>query len=619
MKKIFILSFLFYLNIACANKPTVKSNTERPEKPNVLLILTDDFGWQDVKCYDIDEPSPYETPSIDRLAKNGVLFWQAYSPATTCSPSRGSIISGKHPVRVDRTSVRGGHPPMPFVATTSLISPWQNGHLPDEHITIAESLKTNGYKTGHSGKWHAGVAGSDIPEPKDQGFDFSKHGFGTHKRMIDRTTGFATTDDLDPFQLDENGFPFDDITQDGIDFMKDSKEDPFFLFYCSRLVHTPIHSRSEALLKKYYKKLGIEYPRKSDVWDQPGQKNAYYAAMVEMLDYYIGQLVVYLEKTDDPRWPGHKLIDNTYIIFTSDNGGMEAHTKEIITDNFPLDKGKINAKEGGTRVPLIITGPTIDADIQSDVMVNGVDFYPTILSWTNTKKQKDLILDGADLSELLDKNPNDSNLVIDPWTKDVRNTMMWHFPNSSMQSTLRVGDYKLIRQYNTSKEKYSLELYQLYHNGSERVDIEEANNLVFKMPEKAKEMNDLLQKRLDKLGARYPFFNPNSRKKIEGNHKVPTVVDHGKKGDKVWIKFKENGAKVIRVQLTYNIDGSVFGERWYPIDMKINNGEASIILPKGTTHYAFHLIDENNFLVGYPQMGYMKNTKIFSEKALQVK
>lgn len=619
MYRIFLSAFLIYSSIACSNILASKSEKGRPEKPNVLLILTDDLGWQDVKCYDIDEPSPYETPNIDKLAKKGVLFWQAYSPATTCSPSRGSIMSGKHPVRIDRTSVRGGHPPLPFVPTTSLISPWQNGHLPASNITIAEALKTNGYKTGHSGKWHIGVAGSDVPEPTDQGFDFSKHGFGTHKRMKDRTTGFATTNPSDPFRLDEDGYPFDDITQDGIDFMEAAKKDPFFLFYCSRLVHTPIHSRSEAILKKYYKKLGIAYPKKDDVWDEPGQRNAYYAAMVETIDYYTGQLVKYLETTDDPRWPGHKLSENTYIIFTSDNGGMERHTKEIITDNYPLDKGKINAKEGGTRVPLIITGPTIAANKESNVMVNGVDFYPTILSWTKTKKQEDVVLDGADLSVLLEKNPKDEKLVIDPWTNEIRNTMMWHFPNSAMQSTLRVGDYKIVRQYNTSKEKYSLELYQLYNNGTERVDIEEANNLTSKMPKKAKEMDDLLQQRLDKLGARYPFFNPNSKNTAAGSHKVPTVINHGKEGDKIWVKFKENGAKVVRVQLIYNIDGSKFGERWYPIDMELGNGEASITLPKGTTHYVFNLIDENNFLVGYPDLGYMKNTKIFSKKAISVK
>lgn len=102
--------------------------------------------------------------------------------------------------------------------------------------------------------------------------------------------------------------------------------------------------------------------------------------MVEMLDYYVGQLVKELETTHDPRWPGHTLIENTYLIFTSDNGGMEGHPDEVITDNFPLDHGKISIMEGGTRVPLIITGPGIKAGIESDVMINGLDFYPTIRS-----------------------------------------------------------------------------------------------------------------------------------------------------------------------------------------------------------------------------------------------
>ena len=86
----------------------------RPEKPNVVLILTDDLGWQDVKCYDIDEPSPYETPNIDALAKKGVLFWQAYSPSPTCAPSRCAIMSGNHSARAQKTHVVGGAPPAPL-------------------------------------------------------------------------------------------------------------------------------------------------------------------------------------------------------------------------------------------------------------------------------------------------------------------------------------------------------------------------------------------------------------------------------------------------------------------------------------------------------------------------
>ncbi|WP_229720458.1 sulfatase [Winogradskyella helgolandensis] len=612
MKKVFLLG------MACL---VISSSfaQERPKKPNVVLILTDDLGWQDVKCYDIDEPSPFETPNIDRLAKEGVLFWQAYSPATTCSPSRGAILSGQHPVRLERTSVRGGHPPLPFNHRSTLISPWMRGALDASKVTIAESLKSNGYKTGHSGKWHVGIAVTDYPEPKDQGFDFSKHGFGPHKRMTDRTKGFATTDPSDPFTLDEDGFPFDDITQDGIDFMDQNKKDPFFLYYCSRLVHTPIQTRSEDLLRKYYEKLGLEYPKKNDMWDEKGQKNAYYAAMVEMIDHYTGQLITYLEETEDPRWPGHMLIENTYVIFTSDNGGMEQHTKEIITDNYPLDKGKINAKEGGVRVPLIITGPNIAANTESNVMVNGVDFYPTILSWTNTPKDANQIFDGADLSTLLDKDPTDAKLVLDPKTGKPRNTMMWHFPNSAMQSTLRIGDFKLVREYTATEEKTDLALYQLYKNGSKRVDIEESQNLAEKMPEKTNEMNRLLTERLEKLNARYPYLNPTGKSALPNKSKIPTVVEHGIDGKNVWLKYQNNGAKVVKAELIYTTNGGVRGEIWFPVSMNLRDDNVSVTLPKGTTHYVFNLIDENNYLIGYPDGGYQKTTKVFATKAIAVK
>jgi len=612
MKKVFLLV------MACLVTSSSFAQ-ERPQKPNVLVILTDDLGWQDVKCYDIDEPSPFETPNIDKLATEGVLFWQAYSAATVCSPSRGAILSGKHPVRLERTSVRGGHPPLPFNYGSSLISPWMRGALDTSEVTIAESLKTNGYKAGHSGKWHVGIAVTDYPEPKDQGFDFSKHGFGSHKRMKDRTKGFSTSDKSDPFYLDEEGFPFDDITQDGIDFMDGNKKDPFFLFYASRLVHTPIHTRSEALLKKYYQKLGIDYPKEKDLWEEKGQRNAYYAAMVETIDHYTGLLIKYLEQTEDPRWPGHMLIENTYVVFTSDNGGMEQHTGEIITDNYPLDKGKINAKEGGTRVPFIVKGPTISSNIESNVMVNGLDLYPTILSWTGTQKEDNQILDGADLSILLDKDPTDSKLVIDTETGDPRNTMMWHFPNSSMQSTLRIDGYKLVRQYVDTDEKAKLELYHLYEDGLKRVDIEESKNLATQMPKKAKEMDRLLDKRLEKLNARYPFLNPASKKSLPNKAKIPTVVKNGVDGKEVWLEYKNNGAKVVKAELIYTKNGGVKGEIWFPITMKLTGNKVCVKLPKGTTHYVFNLVDENNFLISYPDAGYQKTTKIFATKAIQVK
>ena len=205
-----------------------------------------------------------------------------------------------------------------------------------------------------------------------------------------RLTGFATKAKDDPYQLDADGFPKDQTTLDAIEFMEQSKNQPFFLYYAAWLVHTPIHSRSKELLEKYCKKLNVDFPTDPKGWPLDGQKNPYYCAMVEMFDHYVGNLVKYLEKTDDPRRPGHKLMDNTYIMLTSDNGGME-QAGEIITDNYPLDRGKINAKEGGVRVPFIVTGPNIPKARKSEVMVNGLDFYPTILSWTGTKNQRDKI------------------------------------------------------------------------------------------------------------------------------------------------------------------------------------------------------------------------------------
>ena len=334
---------------------------ERPSKPNVVLILTDDLGWQDVKCYDIDEPSPMETPNIDRLAERGVKFWQAYSPAPTCAPSRCAIMSGNHPARAQKTHVVGGAPPTPnHKLAWSMIAPWYSGRMPANEMTIARVLRENGYVTGHSGKWHMAIDHKAFPQPEDQGFDWTRSSRGARSGMsTNRLTNFATYQSKDPFKLDQNGFPFHQTNEDALTFLRQNNATPFFLYYATWLVHTPIHTRAQDLLKKYCEKLKVEQPTNPKEWTLEGQRNPYYCAMVEELDYYIGTVLHYLSETDDPRWPGHKLEENTYIIFTSDNGGMEGHAKEVITDNYPLDKGKISAMEGGTRVPLIIAGPGI--------------------------------------------------------------------------------------------------------------------------------------------------------------------------------------------------------------------------------------------------------------------
>ena len=583
---------------------------ERPGKPNVVLLLADDLGWQDVKCYDLDAPTPMETPHIDALAKKGVLFRQGYSPAPTCAPTRCAIMSGRHPAVAQKTHVVGGNPPTPYNKLAHpIMDPWYSGRMKLEEVTIAEALRTNGYVSGHTGKWHMAIDHNAFPQPKDQGFAFTRHDLGESRAMRPhRLTGFATKAKNDPFQLDADGFPKDQTTVDAIQFMQENKAKPFFLYYAAWLVHTPIHSRSKELLEKYCKKLGVPYPTDPKGWPLDGQKNPYYCAMVEMLDHYVGQVIEYLEQTDDPRWPGHKLIENTYVIFTSDNGGMEKVPGEVITDNYPLDKGKINAKEGGVRVPYIIVGPQIKPNQESNVMVNGLDFYPTILSWTGTKKPKEQKLNGSNLSDLLRKNPKAAALVKEKNGKP-RNAMVWHFPHGvAQQSTLRIDGWKLI--YNYMPQKPRLELYQLYENypdPSKRTDIEEAKNLAEEMPEKAEQMRKELFRRLDAMKASYPYRNPHFKHALPHKDKVCQPIENGREKTKVWARFKERGSKVVSGQIVYTLNGGEKSEEWYLASARVEGNRLVGKLPKGTTHYVFNLVDEHNFLVSYPDMPDMKS------------
>lgn len=599
------------LSLACVLLlfPTSTSMAEsggRPVRPNVVLILADDLGWQDVKCYDIDEPSPMETPYLDALAKRGVMFWQAYSPAPTCAPSRCAILSGNHPARAQKTHVVGGAPPHARNRSARMMDPWYSGRMPADEMTLARALAANGYTTGHAGKWHASISHHAFPQPGDVGFEFTRSDRGAHTKMTNRLTGFATTDPNDPYRLDANGFPFHQNNLDAITFVRENRDKPFFLYYATWLVHAPIHTRSAALLKKYTEKLGVD-PRNVITKETPGQLNPFYCAMVEMLDYYVGQLVDQLDTTEDPRWPGHKLSENTYLIFTSDNGGMEGGPHERYTDNNPLDLGKISAKEGGTRVPLVVIGPGIKNGVQSDVMINGLDLYPTLLSLTKTPRPQGKRLDGCDLAPLLLTNPTDASLV-KKTDGTVRDSMIWHFPHGvALESTIRAGNYKLIRNYDhvNNAETPELELFELYDGADQprRVDIEEAINLAQKMPEKAAEMNDKLTTGLREMRASYPYYNPDCQSDLPGKQHVCEVKLLERKGRNVVLTYQEHGAKVVRADLIYTLNGGEKYEEWFrkPVAFHVDE-EIAVQLPEGTTHYFVNLIDENQFLVSYPKV-----------------
>ena len=611
------------LCFAICSQATAADDKDRPEKPNVILLLTDDLGWQDVKCYDIDEPSPMETPNIDALATRGVMFWQAYSPAPTCAPSRCAIISGNHPARAQKTHVVGGAPPAPLATNSRMMDPWYSGRMPADEFTIARALSQNGYITGHSGKWHIAIDHNAFPQPKDVGFDLTWSDRGARSGMKDRLADFATTAEDDPYRLDENGFPKHQTSEDALTFLNENKDKPFFLYYATWLVHSPIQTRSEELLKKYSKRLGID-PANPPKKETPGQQNPHFCAMVEELDYYVGKIFDYLDETEDPRWPGHKLSENTYLIFTSDNGGMEGGPKERYTDNNPLDKGKISAKEGGTRVPLIITGPGISAGVQTNVMANGLDFYPTILSMTGTPRPASKNLDGSDLLPLLHGDATDPKLVTEA-DGSPRDTMVWHFPHgNALESTIRTGDYKLIRNYDHigNPETPELELFRLYDTEdgkTKRVDIEEAKNLAAAMPEKTAQMNQQLTAMLTEMHASYPYYNPGTAAPLPHKDEVCEVVSHERKGSKVEFTYREQGAKVVHADLIYTLNGGDRYEEWFRGSAELSSADkASATLPEGTTHYYLNLIDENQFMRSYPTVmaKSAKGKKTFTEGAL---
>ena len=585
---------------------------DRPERPNIVLLLTDDLGWQDVGCYDIDEPSPAETPNIDALAKKGVMFWQGYSPAPTCAPSRCAIISGVHPARAQKTHVVGGAPPAPRNQHARMMDPWYSGRMPEDEVTLAKVMRDNGYATGHSGKWHMAIDHKAFPQPQDQGFDWTRANRGSRTSMKDRLTGFATDAVDDPYRLDKNGYPFHETNEDTLTFLRENQDKPFFLYYATWLVHSPIHTRAKEHLEKYAKKLGVD-PANTATKDTPGQLNPFYFAMVEELDYYVGQIFDYLDETDDPRWPGHKLSENTYLIFTSDNGGMEGGPKERYTDNRPLEKGKISAMEGGTRVPLIITGPGIPADVQTDVMANGLDFFPTILSMAGITKPADKALDGCDLAPLLHGDPTDPTLVKHP-DGSVRDTMVWHFPHGvALESTIREGDYKLVRNYDhvANPSTHPLELYRLYETVDgvqKRNDIEEANDLVSEQPALAKQLDTKLTAALGEMNASFPAYNPDCKEALPNQDKVCSITVHSRAGQTVEFTFEEHGAKVVRADLIYTLNGGERYEEWFRAPAMIESTTvAKATLPKGTTHYFLNLADENHFLRSYPEVTQKKS------------
>ncbi|WP_055444474.1 sulfatase [Lacinutrix himadriensis] len=589
-------------------------------KPNVIIFYADDLGWQDVQLNDLDEPCAWDTPNIAKLAEDAINFTNAYSPAPTCAPSRSALLSGLHPAKTGITNVSGGKIPK-AQRSEKYMSPYFPEGLMPENFTIAEALKMNGYRTGHVGKWHAGAL--QIQKSTNQGFDFAHESRGAHqgpKGVKNRLNAFATHDKNDAYRLSEEkyfpftkespegiSYPTDAVTENALEFIENNKEEPFFLYLAHWMVHYPIHTKNRALLDYYCDKLGVELPEVDTEWTKEGQNNPYFGAMVTTLDWSLGRVIDLLKKTDDPRNPGKKLYETTYIIFSSDNGGAETRRAEVMSDNAPLDKGKKYSEEGGIRVPMLISGPNIPKEKTKDVLINQLDYFPTILNLTNSKipEKYSANLDGLDISNVLLKNEKE---VLNKDGKP-REDLWWHYPygdETKNQSAIRSGDYKLYKNFITG----NYVLHRLYKDGK-RYDLEEQNDIANEAPEITQALASKLEKYLKDYDAKLPYKDPSKFKSDKEATAIPVIVTDvlDATSRKVAIQLEKGKSNVVESYALVKISDKAKAKKKgkkskvkstyirIPVDAGKNNLEYSFTVPKEAIEYGIILIDENRFMV----------------------
>lgn len=435
------------------------------KQPNIVFILADDLGWTDLGVMGSDY---YETPNVNRLASQGLLFDNAYAAAANSAPSRASMMTGMY---TPRHGVYTVSPPDRGDRTKRKLIPCPNtDDVRADFVTYAEALQEQGYQCGHIGKWHLGDD-TDGTGPLSQGFIWNVGGNragALYSYFYPYCLPNKSKCHLGLNEGQPGEYLTDRLTDEAIAFVRSHKDGPFFLNLSHHAVHTVLQA-PDSLVEKYRNKPAGKY-----------HTNPVYAAMIEKLDDSVGKLCKEIEDLG--------LSDNTLIIFYSDNGGSEP-----VTDNYPLNGGKGMPYEGGSRVPLILkwTGK-IEPGSRTSVPVTGVDFYPTFVNLAHGTVSVDL--DGEDLFEVVKERKFDRDLF-------------WHFPaylesyadggqgfRSRPYSSVRSGDWKLICNY----EDQSLELYNL------KEDLGETKNLAESHPEKREELYRRLKQWIEQTHAPIP-------------------------------------------------------------------------------------------------------------------
>lgn len=469
--------------------------TQKPSKPNFLFFLIDDLGWSDLGCYG---STFYETPNIDKLASEGMLFTDGYAACPVCSPTRASVMTGKYPARINLTD---------FIWNANkdqLLPAHYENHMALEEVTIAEALKESGYNTYFIGKWHLG---EEDYYPEKQGFDVNIAGyhaglpptyFHPYKKEEWKHWNYQVQN-LD-LTIGKNGdYLTDRLADESIHILDNVGNNPFLLYFSHYAVHTPLEAK-EKITKKYEEKAamlpkskGPRYIDEDYQFHKNGhiqkirqvQDHAVYAAMIESVDESVGRVMKKLEEKG--------LADNTVVIFMSDNGGLSATSEGSPTSNLPLRAGKGWMYEGGIREPYIIKWPgQTKPGSKCSFPVTSTDFYPTMLEMAGLPQKTKQHQDGKSLIPLLKGKKE-----ID------RDAIYWHYPHYSNQGgkpggAVRKGDWKLIEWYENNR----LELYNL------KEDIGEQNNLIKKYPDKAKKLQALLHQWRIEVDAQMPKPNP---------------------------------------------------------------------------------------------------------------
>jgi len=457
---------------ACAAPPT----EEPAKRPNFVILLVDDWGWSDAGYLGSDL---YVTPNIDALAADGMRFTTSYSACTVCSPTRAAMMTGQYPGRTNVTD---------FIAGSSfphekLIPPDWTMALEHRHTSLAESLNDAGYRTGMVGKWHLEPRG----QPDEDDYIPEKHGFEINIAGNEwgapasyhypyRREGNARTMGPLPPGGEEGEYLTDRLTDEALKILDGWRDEAFFLYFPYYTVHTPIEAKQEDIA-----------PFTSRVKEGMTHTDAEYAGMLAALDRSVGRVRAKLEELG--------VADNTVIILTGDNGGLDRDGSGHPTENLPLREGKGSAYEGGVRVPLAILWPGVtQAGSLSDVPVITVDYYPTILDIAGVAADPSHIVDGESLMPTL-RNPD---------AKLERSDIYWHYPHyhgggANPYSAIRDEDWRMVEFYSDGRT----ELYNLAE------DISEARDLSSKMPEKVAALRVKLDAWRAEVDAQPPVDNPN--------------------------------------------------------------------------------------------------------------